>query len=48
MWKLKDKHIHKYIHDHTTHTETHTHNMFVIVGLFEGTKGRQERTKESE
>jgi hypothetical protein len=40
MWKLdlKDKCMHKYIH-------YHTHNMFTVVGLFEGTKGKQERKR---
>jgi hypothetical protein len=37
MWKLdlKDKHIHKYIHDHIYHV--YIQNMFVIMGLFVGT-----------
>jgi hypothetical protein len=41
MWKIdqKDKHIHKTKHDHI---HIYIENMFEIVELFYGTRGREE------
>jgi hypothetical protein len=53
MWKIdpKDKHIHKYKHDYTlTHThrerERERESLFVIRGLFEGSRRRRKRKVE--
>jgi hypothetical protein len=51
VWKLymKDKCIHKYIHDYTYIYIYITYKMFVIVKLFEGTGGgRKGKGNESE
>jgi hypothetical protein len=40
---LKNKCINEYTHDHIY---LYRENMFVIVELFEGTRGRQHRKKE--
>jgi hypothetical protein len=47
MWKLdlKDTCIYKYIYDYI-YIHTYIENMFVIVGLFKGNRGRQERKRE--
>jgi hypothetical protein len=42
MWK-KNKLIHKYKHDQIY---IHMQNMFLIVEMFEETKGRRERKRE--
>jgi hypothetical protein len=44
-WKIdpKNKCIHKYKHDHI---DVYRENMFVMEGLFEGTKGRRKRKRE--
>jgi hypothetical protein len=44
MWKTdpKDKHMHKNKHDRK---QTYMMNMFVVVELFYGARGRREREK---